>query len=511
MTEPDMTTTLIKRALISVSDKTGLVDFARDLAMRGFELVSTGGTAQALRDEGLEVTLVADVTGFPEILDGRVKTLHPKIHGGLLADRRLPAHRATLADHGIAGFGLLVLNLYPFAETLASGANVAECIEQIDIGGPAMLRASAKNHANVLPLINPDQFAEVLAHLDQGGDAADPLEGLRASYAARAFDHTASYDRMVADWMSGASATPLRYGENPHQGAELILPGGPRLNCAAHGTQLQGKELSYNNYLDADSAWELCQDLGGTNAVIVKHNNPCGVARAKTLVEAFGRAKACDPTSAFGGVIALSDTVDAATASAVLDMFVEVVLAPAFDEEAQALFAAKPSVRLLEIPTGARPEGAWSQRSLSGASLHQDFDRHLVTANDLKTTTQQRPSEGEIRDLIFAFTVAKHTKSNAIVLAKDGQTLGIGAGQMSRVDAARIARWKAMDAGLETAGCCVASDAFFPFADGLQVAIDAGASAVIQPGGSMRDASVIEAADQAGLAMVFTGIRHFRH
>ena len=502
---------LVRRALISVSDKTGLINFARELADRGVELVSTGGTAAALRDAKLDVTSVTHVTGFPEILDGRVKTLHPNIHGGLLADRRVSEHRTTLADHGIAGFGLLVLNLYPFAETLASGASVQECIEQIDIGGPAMLRAAAKNHANVLPVIHPDQFAPVLASFDQGGEEADPFAGLRTAFAARAFDHTARYDRMVADWMRGSSVTPLRYGENPHQAADLILPDGSRRNCAAHSRQLQGKDLSYNNYLDADSAWELCQDLGGVNAVIVKHNNPCGVAHASTLAEAFVRARACDPTSAFGGGIALSKKVDPATASAVLDGFVELVLAPDFDEEALALFAAKPNLRLLAVPTGSRPEAGWSQRSLSGAVLRQEVDRQLVRPSELTTTTQQRPNEREIRDLLFAFTVAKHSKSNAIVLAKEGQTLGIGAGQMSRVDAARLALWKSRDAGFKTSGCCLASDAFFPFVDGLQVAVDAGASAVIQPGGSRHDPAIIKAADQAGLAMVFTGIRHFRH
>ena len=494
------------RALLSVSDKTGIVDFATALVQRGFELVSTGGTARALGAAGLAVTRVADVTGFPEILDGRVKTLHPKIHGGLLGDRRRADHRATMIDQGIAGFDLLVLNLYPFRETLDGGADFDTCIENIDIGGPAMLRAAAKNHANVLPIIDADQFAAVLAGLDAG-----TLDALRQPFAARAYDHTSVYDRSVADWLAGGGETTLRYGENPHQSAALIQMTGQHLNCAAHATQIQGKALSYNNYLDADSAWELCQDLGGTNAVIVKHNNPCGAAHGDTLLAAFDAAKACDPISAFGGVIALSTELDGPTATAINSMFVEVILAPAISEAAKQVFAAKPNVRLLAVPTGSRPDRPWSYRSLSGAMVRQSFDRKTVGADDLQTPTNLAPTDAQIDDMLFAFTVGKHTKSNAIILAKDGRTLGIGAGQMSRVDAARIARWKAEDAGLNTAGCVVASDAFFPFADGLQVAIDAGASAVIQPGGSMRDKDVIAAADEAGLAMVFTGIRHFRH
>ena len=494
------------RALLSVSDKKGIVDFAKALAARGFELVSTGGTAKAIAEAGLPVTKVSDVTGFPEILDGRVKTLHPKIHGGLLGDRRRADHRETMADQGIEGFDLLVLNLYPFGQTLASGADFDTCIENIDIGGPAMLRASAKNHANVLPVIHADQFEAVLAALDAGD-----LGPLRQPFAARAYDHTSTYDRTIGDWLAGGGDIALRYGENPHQSASLVQVMHKHLNCAAHATQIQGKELSYNNYLDADSAWELCQDLGGTNAVIVKHNNPCGAAHGATLLEAFEAAKACDPISAFGGVIALSVELDGPTAAAINSMFVEVILAPTISQAARDVFAAKPNVRLLEVPVGERPAGAMSIRSLSGALIRQGFDRKTVGRDDLQTPTATAPTDAQIDDMLFAFTVGKHTKSNAIILAKDGRTLGIGAGQMSRVDAARIARWKAEDAGLDTTGCAVASDAFFPFADGLQVAIDAGASAVIQPGGSMRDKDVIAAADEAGLAMVFTGIRHFRH
>ena len=494
------------RALISVSNKTGIEGFATALFERGFELVSTGGTAKALKATGLPVTTVDSLTGFPEILDGRVKTLHPAIHGGLLADRRRADHRATLGDHGLAGFDLLVLNLYPFAQTQASGADFDTCIETIDIGGPAMLRAAAKNHANVLPVIDPDQFDAVLCALD-----ADDLEPLRQAYAARAFQHTAAYDRLIADWLAGGGETALRYGENPHQQATLSLLTDKDLNCAARGQQIQGKALSYNNYLDADSAWELCQDLGGVNAVIVKHNNPCGAARSHSLLEAFERAKACDPASAFGGVVALSAPLDGPTASALAQMFLEVVLAPDVTAEASAIMATKPNVRVLKVPTGPRPTHPWAYRSISGALLRQSFDRRLVAETDLQVTTALSPTQEQIADLLFAFTVGKHTKSNAIILAKDGQTLGIGAGQMSRVDAARLARWKAQEAGLNTAGCAVASDAFFPFEDGLRVAIDAGASAVIQPGGSRRDPEVIAAADAAGLAMVFTGIRHFRH
>ncbi|MGB0718004.1 MAG: bifunctional phosphoribosylaminoimidazolecarboxamide formyltransferase/IMP cyclohydrolase [Alphaproteobacteria bacterium] len=495
-----------KRALISVSDKTGVADFARNLVDRGFELVSTGGTCKFLKDSGLAVTAVETLTGFPEILDGRVKTLHPIIHGGLLGDRRRADHLETMKQHNISGFSLLVLNLYPFAKTVDSGSDFNSCIENIDIGGPAMLRASAKNHANVLPIISPDQFPEVLRALD-----TDTINTLRKPFAARAFGHTAEYDRMVNSWLSEENEVALRYGENPHQKAKLLKNAGTKLNCAAHANQLQGKELSYNNYLDADSAWELCQDLAGINAVIVKHNNPCGAARGENLLQAFKAAKACDPVSAFGGVIALSAELDKATAEAINSMFVEVVLAPSISKEARAVFSKKPNVRLLLVPSGPRPNAPWSYRTLGGATLRQSFDYRTGNREDLRTTTKLTPSEFQIDDLLFAFTVAKHTKSNAIILAKNGQTLGIGAGQMSRVDAARIAQWKARDAGLDTAGCVVASDAFFPFADGLEVAIESGASAVVQPGGSMRDNEVITAADKAGLAMVFTGIRHFRH
>ncbi len=506
MTRPTTASSLCKRALISTSDKTGLANFAAALVARGFDLVSTGGTAKVLRDAGLDVNTVESLTGFPEILDGRVKTLHPVIHGGLLADPHRPNHRATLAAHGIEGFGLVVLNLYPFARTLAVKASFEECLEQIDIGGPTMLRAAAKNHAHVLPLIDADQFDVTLAAIDAGD-----LDPLRRAYAARAFDHTAKYDRLVADFLAGGETQPLRYGENPHQTGELILSTAKGLNCAAHGVQVQGKALSYNNYLDADAAWELCQDLGGINAVIVKHTNPCGVAYGETIGEAFDRARACDPISAFGGVIALSGPLDEETAARIRELFVEVVLAPEIGTAARRVFAHKPQVRLLEVPTTQRPSRPWAYRSLSGAMVRQSFDRYRVQAEDLRTPTAKTPSAMQVQDLLFAFMVAKHTKSNAIILARQGQTLGIGAGQMSRVDAARMARWKAETAGLDVRGCVVASDAFFPFADGLQVAIDAGASAVIQPGGSQRDKQVIAAANAAGLAMVFTGVRHFRH
>ncbi len=506
MTASTTAASVCQRALISVSDKTGLVDFAAALVARGFDLVSTGGTARALQDAGLQVSTVESLTGFPEILDGRVKTLHPVIHGGLLANLHRPDHRATLAAHGIEGFGLAVLNLYPFAQTLEAKAAFEACLEQIDIGGPAMLRAAAKNHAHVLPLIDADQFDATLAALDAGD-----LDPLRQAYAARAFDHTSKYDRLVADFLAGGGMESLRYGENPHQRGELILPTAKGLNCAAHGVQVQGKALSYNNFLDADAAWELCQDLGGTNAVIVKHTNPCGAAYGNTIGEAFDGAQACDPVSAFGGVIALSAPLDQATAARIRDLFVEVILAPEIGAAARQVFADKPQVRLLEVANTQRPSRPWAYRSLSGAMVRQSFDRHQVQASDLTTPTAKAPNAAQVQDLLFAFTVAKHTKSNAIVLAHQGRTLGIGAGQMSRVDAARMARWKAEAAGLDTRGCVVASDAFFPFADGLQVAIDAGASAVIQPGGSQRDAQVIAAADAARLAMVFTGIRHFRH
>ncbi len=522
-----------RRALISVSDKTGLLDFAKGLAARGVALLSTGGTAGLLRDAGLDVTDVAQITGFPEMMDGRVKTLHPAVHGGLLALRDNPEHVAAMEAHGIGPIDLLVVNLYPFEATVARGAAYDEVIENIDIGGPAMIRAGAKNHAFVGVVVDPQDYAAVLAELDAQNGAT--TLGFRQRLAQTAYARTAAYDAAVSGWMAGAIgetaprrraiagqiAQTLRYGENPHQAAAFYTDGSGRPGVAT-ATQLQGKELSYNNINDTDAAFELVSEFDpseGPAVAIIKHANPCGVARGATMQEAYVRAYDCDRTSAFGGIVALNGRLDAVTAEAICEIFTEVVIAPEADEDAIAVFAKKKNLRLLTtgaLPDPTAPSLAWKQ--VAGGLLVQDKDTGRVAASDLRIVTKRAPSETELADLLFAWRVAKHVKSNAIVYAKDGATVGVGAGQMSRVDSALIAAKKAERMaealGLPeplTKGCVVASDAFFPFADGLMEAAGAGATAVIQPGGSMRDDEVIAAADAAGLAMVFTGIRHFRH
>jgi phosphoribosylaminoimidazolecarboxamide formyltransferase / IMP cyclohydrolase len=521
-----MTTVPIRRALLSVSDKTGLVDLARALADGGCELVSTGGTAAALRDAGLAVTDVSTLTGFPEMMDGRVKTLHPKVHGGLLAVRDDPAHAAAMAEHGIPAIDLVVVNLYPFEATVARGAGRDEVIENIDIGGPSMVRSAAKNHAHVAIVTDPADYPLVAA-----GETT--LED-RRRLAAKAFAATAAYDAAIAQWFAFADqrerfpetlplvlrrGAELRYGENPHQAAAFYAPAGPHAAGIGQARQVQGKALSYNNLNDADAALELAAEFrdAGPTCVIVKHANPCGVATAATLADAYDAAFRCDTVSAFGGIVALNRPLDGATARAITAIFTEVVVAPDADAEALALFAAKKNLRLLltgALPDPARP--GLAARAITGGWLVQDRDGG--TPGDLRVVTRRQPTARELADCRFAWTVAKHVKSNAIVYARDGATAGIGAGQMNRLESARIAAWKARDAADKagwaeprTIGAAVASDAFFPFADGLLAAVEAGATAVIQPGGSIRDDEVIAAADDAGLAMVFTGMRHFRH
>ena len=524
--------TPLKRALISVSDKTGLEDFARALAARGVELLSTGGTASALRAAGLTVRDVAEVTGFPEMMDGRVKTLHPAVHGGLLALRDNPEHVAAMDAHGIAPIDLLVVNLYPFEATVARGADYAEAVENIDIGGPAMIRAAAKNHGFVATVVDVQDYDALLAEID-ANDGATTL-AFRQRLAQAAYARTAAYDAAVSAWMAGAIgqnaprrrafagtlAQTLRYGENPHQTAAFYTDGTGRPGVAT-ARQWQGKELSYNNINDTDAAFELVAEFDpATPAVaIIKHANPCGVALGTSFAEAYGRAFDCDRTSAFGGIIALNGTLDEATARAITEIFTEVVIAPDATEAARAVFAAKKNLRLLT--TGGLPDpraGGETVRQVAGGFLIQGRDNGHVSREALKVVTQRQPSAAELDDLMFAWTVAKHVKSNAIVYAKDRATVGIGAWQMSRVDSTRIGRRKSEDMaealGLAqplTEGAAVASDAFFPFPDGIEALAAAGARAVIQPGGSMRDAEVIAAADRLGLAMVFTGQRHFRH
>ncbi len=527
-----MTHIPIRRALISVSDKTGIGDLARALGERGVTLVSTGGTRKHLADMSLAVLDIAEVTGFPEMMDGRLKTLHPKVHGGLLAVRGNAGHVEAMQAHGIEAIDLLVVNLYPFEATVAAAKPEAECIENIDIGGPAMLRAAAKNHESVTVVTDPADYGELLSELD-ANDGATTL-GFRKRLAAKTYATTARYDTMISSWMfeqqgeamppiasiAGTRIMALRYGENPHQQAALYrTPGsGPSLAAAR---RVQGKELSYNNIADADAAFELVSDLDRERPAlaIIKHANPCGVATGATLIEAYRRALKTDPVSAFGGIIAVNRALDAETATEISRVFTEVIVAPEADEAALQVLAAKPNVRLL-LTGGLLDPGALRSivKPVSGGFLLQSRDAGLVGRDDLKVVTKRAPSERELADLLFAFRVAKHVKSNAIVYVKDGATVGIGAGQMSRVDSARIAAWKARaaaDAAGEveplTKGSVVASDAFFPFADGLITAAEAGVTAIIQPGGSVRDAEVIAAADERGLAMVFTGIRHFRH
>lgn len=524
----------IGRALLSVSDKTGLVELGRALAGYGIELVSTGGTASALRDAGLDVSDVADLTGFPEMMDGRVKTLHPKVHGALLAVRDDPAHVAAMEAHAIAPIDLVVVNLYPFEATVMRGAPRDEIIENIDIGGPAMVRSAAKNHAFVTILTDPSDYGALLGELSARGGATSLA--FRKSMAAKAFAATATYDSMISQWfafadqqqlfpdmlaINGKAPVVLRYGENPHQQAALYTPAGPHRAGIAQASQLQGKELSYNNYNDADAALELCAEFRGGDpaVVIVKHANPCGVAQAGSLIEAWEAALQCDSVSAFGGIVCVNTELDGATAGAICEIFTEVVIAPSVSDAAREVFARKKNLRLLvtgELPDPRR--GGLTIKLITGGLLVQTRDNGAISADDLKVVTDRAPSEQELKDCLFAWTVARHVKSNAIVYARDGATAGIGAGQMNRRDSSRIAAMKAAEAaekyGWEqsrTVGSAVASDAFFPFADGLLAAAEAGATAVIQPGGSIRDDEVIEAANKAGLAMVFTGMRHFRH
>jgi len=518
----------IRRALISVSDKTGLVAFGQALAAKGVEILSTGGSAKALRDAGVPVVEVSAHTGIPEILDGRVKTLVPQIHGGILGRRDLPEHVAQMAAHNIAPIDLVAVNLYPFEATVARGAAFDDCVENIDIGGPALIRAAAKNHDFVTVLTDAAQYAEVVAQLDsQGGTTL----ALRRTLAGAAYARTSAYDSAIATWFAGQNGEPfpqrltvsatlrqtLRYGENPHQSAAFYV-NGDRPGVAT-ARQVQGKELSYNNLNDTDAAFEAVAEFDAPTVVIVKHANPCGVATAASVAEAWDAALRCDPESAFGGIVALNRRLDAAAAEKISAIFTEVIVAPDADEDALALLARKKNLRVLL--TGGLPDPAaagMTIKSVAGGLLAQNRDAGRITAADLKTVTQRQPSAQELADLIFAFRVCKHVKSNAIVYAKGGATMGIGAGQMSRVNSSRIAAWKAEDAarraGLAESlaiGSVVASDAFFPFADGLEAAVAAGATAVIQPGGSMRDAEVIAAADKAGVAMVLTGMRHFRH
>lgn len=525
---------VIKRALLSVSDKAGLVELGHALVARHVELVSTGGTAKTLRAAGLTVKDISELTGFPEMMDGRVKTLHPMVHGGLLAVRDNPEHAAAMAAHNIGAIDLVVVNLYPFAQTVAKGASRDEIIENIDIGGPSMVRSAAKNHAFVTILTDPADYDDLIAELEESDGKTS--YAFRRNCAAKAYSATAAYDSMISQWfafadqqqvfpdmlaVNGNRVTELRYGENPHQRAALYVPVGPHIAGIAQAEQVQGKELSYNNYNDADAALELVAEFrdGPPTVVIVKHANPCGVATGDTLIDAYRAALECDSVSAFGGIVAVNRPLDAATAEAITEIFTEVVAAPSADDAAKAVFAKKKNLRLLltgELPDPKR--SGLSIKPITGGLIVQSRDNGHVADAAFTVVTKRAPSAQELADCRFAWTIAKHVKSNAIVYAKDGATAGIGAGQMNRRDSARIAAIKAKEAAEtygwaepRTVGSAVASDAFFPFADGLLAAAEAGATAVIQPGGSMRDDEVIAAADEAGLAMVFTGMRHFRH
>ena len=526
------------QALISVSDKTGIVEFARELAGFGVTLLSTGGTAKLLTDAGLAVTEVAEHTGFPEMLDGRVKTLHPKIHGGLLARRDVPAHMASLRAHGIATIDILVVNLYPFESTVAKpDCTLDDAIENIDIGGPAMVRSAAKNWNDVAVVTDASQYVPVLADLKADGAVS---RSTRFSLAVAAFNRISSYDAAISDYLSSleldnqggqtrnefpaqsngrfVKLQDLRYGENPHQRAAFYRDLHPAPGSLVTATQLQGKELSYNNIADADAAWECVKSFDGAACVIVKHANPCGVALGANAAQAYSKALKTDPTSAFGGIVAFNIEVDLAAATLVAKQFLEVLIAPAITPDALAVFETKPNARILTIALPQGGTSAWDRgrnaqdiKRVGSGLLIQTADNREITLAELKTVTKRAPAPEQMRDLLFAWKVAKYVKSNAIVFCGDGMTLGVGAGQMSRVDSARIAGIKAKNAGLSLQGSAVASDAFFPFRDGLDVVIDAGAACVIQPGGSMRDDEVIAAADERGVAMVFTGVRHFRH
>jgi phosphoribosylaminoimidazolecarboxamide formyltransferase/IMP cyclohydrolase len=516
----------VRQALISVSDKTGIVELARGLVRLGFGILSTGGTARLLAEAGVPVTEVGDYTGFPEMLDGRVKTLHPKVHAGILARRDLPAHMEAMRKAGIPGIDVVVVNLYPFVQTVSKpGCGLEEAIENIDIGGPTMVRAAAKNHQHVAIITDPRDYAEVLAELEGAGTLS---HATRFRLACKAFSHTAAYDGAIANYLTAidadgqrgdfpgqinfsfAKVQVLRYGENPHQKAAFYrelerIPG-----ALSSYNQLQGKELSFNNIADADAAWECIKTFDAPACVIVKHANPCGVALGKGPLEAYRRAFSTDPTSAFGGIIAFNRELDAAAAQAVSQQFVEVLIAPGVSAQARSVLAAKQNVRVLEVPLepGAN---RYDLKRVGGGVLVQTPDTRNVGAGELRVVTKAQPTAQQLSDLLFAWRVAKFVKSNAIVFCHDGMTVGVGAGQMSRVDSARIAAIKAQNAGLTLAGSAVASDAFFPFRDGLDVVVSAGARAVIQPGGSVRDEEVIAAADEHGIVMLFTGVRHFRH
>jgi len=521
----------IKRALLSVFDKTGMEDFAKELARLGVELVSTGGTARLIAGTGAAVRDISDLTGFPEMMDGRVKTLHPKVHGGLLAVRDNPSHKAAMDQHQIGAIDLVVVNLYPFEATVAKGASYDETIENIDIGGPAMIRSAAKNHAYVAVVVDPNDYQPVLEAIRQQGGV--PYE-MRQKLAAKAYARTAAYDAVISGWFArtldyndvpyrtfgGQLREVMRYGENPHQWAAFYATGDTRPGVAT-ARQLQGKSLSYNNLNDTDAAFELISEFDPTvpAVAIIKHANPCGVATGASLLDAYRKAYRCDPVSAFGGIVALNGEIDAAVAEEITKIFTEVIVAPSASDEAQKIIAAKKNLRLLVTGSLADPRAPGiTFKSLSGGLLVQSRDNGRVEDLDLKVVTKKQPTDAELKDLKLAMTVAKHVKSNAVIYVKDGATVGIGAGQMSRVDSSRTAHRKSIDAaeqaGIEgalTKGSVVASDAFFPFPDGMLAAVDAGATAVIQPGGSVNDQAVIDAADERGVAMVFTGMRHFRH
>ncbi|MFC5513583.1 bifunctional phosphoribosylaminoimidazolecarboxamide formyltransferase/IMP cyclohydrolase [Massilia jejuensis] len=528
---------MIKQALISVSDKAGVLDFARALSALGVNILSTGGTAKLLQDNGVPVTEVADYTGFPEMLDGRVKTLHPKVHGGILARRDVPEHVAKLEAHGIPQIDMVVVNLYPFQATVAKAeCSLEDAIENIDIGGPAMLRSAAKNHRDVVVICDPSDYGVVLAEMKGTGQGAGAVGyDTRFRLARKVFAHTAQYDGAITNYLTSLgedkqhatrSAYPatinmafekvqdMRYGENPHQSAAFYRDIVAVDGALADYRQLQGKELSYNNIADADAAWECVKSLGGfaqpAGCVIVKHANPCGVAIGTDALDAYTRALQTDPTSAFGGIIAFNVEVDGRAAEALAKLFVEVLIAPVFTDEARRIMAAKQNVRLLEISLG-QGQNPYDVKRVGGGLLVQAPDAKNVGIGDLRVVSKRQPTQQQLQDLMFAWRVAKFVKSNAIVFCGNGMALGVGAGQMSRIDSARIASIKAQNAGLSLAGSAVASDAFFPFRDGLDVVVDAGATCVIHPGGSMRDQEVIDAADERGVVMLYTGTRHFRH
>lgn len=511
----------IRTALLSVSDKTGLLDFARFLHQQGVALLSTGGTAKAIRDAGIPVKDVSEHTGFPEIMDGRVKTLHPKVHGGLLGVRDNKAHQAAMDAHGISPIDLVVINLYPFEATVAKGAHFDECIENIDIGGPSMVRSAAKNHAFVTIVTDPADYAQVMAEMTAGGGATTPA--FRKQLAAKAYSRTAAYDSAISQWfnaqngelfpatltLSGTRRGELHYGENPHQKAAYYVTDAVTPSLA-NAKQVQGAPMSYNNYNDVSAAFELVREFAAPAVAIIKHANPCGVAVGSDITDAFRKALACDPVSAYGGIIAVNRPVDKAFVEALGKLFTEVMIAPDASEEAKAMLTEKKKLKLLLTGSVPAPAPKLVVRSISGGFLCQEEDS-LIIRDALKCATKNAPTQAQMEDLVFAFTVAKHVKSNTIVLVRGQATVGIGAGQMSRIDSTRIACWKAREAGLETQGCVLASDAFFPFPDNVDMANEAGIAAIIQPGGSIRDHEVVEAADKYGIPMVFTGVRHFRH